>query len=180
MAKKNQKRLKDFFEGRRRQCELQDFHVLKNTAGEKRMKLSIRMPLSQMPMEGIPDAFVEQFILMEREKSALNFAKIFVILEGAAFTVFSTDTTPTGVLTVNAATLQDFKLIGEGSEEKRKVSLEFIAYLPATVKLKDWSYDHLHSDFFAEVVPAQTELNLDQAPPPKKKGKQKQEELVIQ
>lgn len=179
MAKKNQKRLKDFFEGRRRQCELQDFHVLKNTAGEKRMKLSIIMPLSQMPMEGIPDAFVEQFILMEREKSALNFAKISVVLDGASFSVFSTDTTATSVLNVNAATLQDFRLIGEGSEEKRKVSLEFIAYLPATVKLKDWSFDHLHSDFFLEVVPAQTELNLEEAPPPRK-GKKKQEQLSIQ
>jgi hypothetical protein len=179
MAKKNQKRLKDFFEGRRRQCELQDFHVLKNTAGEKRMKLSIRMPLSQMPMEGIPDAFVDQYILMEREKSALNFAKIFVILDGASFTIFSTDVSSASVLNVNAATLQDFRLIGEGSEEKRRVFLEFIAYLPATVKLKDWSFDHLHSDFFCEVVPAQTELNLEEQPPAKK-GKKKQQELVIQ
>jgi hypothetical protein len=179
MAKKNQKRLKDFFEGRRRQCELQDFHVLKNTAGERRMKMAVVMPLSQMPMEGIPEAFVDQYILMEREKSALNFAKISVVMDGASFSIFSTDTTPAPVLTVNASTLQDFRLIGEGSEEKRKVSLEFVAYLPATVKLKDWSFDHLHAEFYCEVVPAQTEMNLEE-PPPKKNAKKKQQELSIQ
>jgi hypothetical protein len=49
MAKQKTK-LKEFFEGRRRQCELQVINVLKNKAGERRIKMSVIMPLSgQLP-----------------------------------------------------------------------------------------------------------------------------------
>jgi len=91
MAKQKTK-LKEFFEGRRRQCELQVINVLKNKAGERRIKMSVIMPLSGQPVTGMPDIFTEPYMLMQKEKSTLNFSKIDVAVNEAAFNIFSTDT----------------------------------------------------------------------------------------
>ena len=53
-------RLKDFFEGKRRRCTLDDYHQLKSQGNENRMKLMISMPLSNQPVDGIPDEFRDQ------------------------------------------------------------------------------------------------------------------------
>ena len=174
MAKKNA-RLKDFFEGKRRQCSLQDYRPLKTKAGERRLKLSVEMPLSNMPVDGMPDDFTEEYALMEREKSKVNLSKVAVELEGALYSIFSTDTIGRPSVTINGATLNSFRLIGDGVEDQRTVSLEFTVYLPWTDDLRDWCGIHLHEDFFAEVVPSQMEL-VEEEPvekPIKAKGKKK-------
>lgn len=171
---KNNARLKHFFEGKRRKCNLSDYRQLKSKAGERRMKLMVSMPLSNNPVMGIPEAFAEEYALMEREKSSVNLSKISVELEGALFTIFTTDTSSRPTVKTNGATLTAFRLIGNGVEDKRTVDLEFTVYLSWTESLRDWCGDHQHADFFAETVPSQMEL-VDAKPVGKlviaKKGK---------
>jgi len=176
MAKQKTK-LKEFFEGRRRQCELQVINVLKNKAGERRIKMSVIMPLSGQPVTGMPDIFTEPYMLMQKEKSTLNFSKIDVAVNEAAFNIFSTDTIKSAAVSTNGTLLQGFRMIGEGSDDKRTVSLEFIVYTGYTMALRDWGCDHIHSEFWAEVAPSQMEL-AEEAPAPAKKGKKKADELV--
>jgi hypothetical protein len=167
-------RLKDFFEGKRRRCTLDDYHQLKSQGNENRMKLMISMPLSNQPIDGLPDEFTEEFALMEREKSAANFKKIAVEVKAAKFTIFTTGTIKSHVVRTDGCTLNSFRLIGDGVEDKRKVSLDFVCYMPFSETLHKWCSDTLHGDFFSETVPSQMELKEEEqedTAKPKKKGK---------
>ena len=165
-------RLKDFFEGKRRRCTLDDYHQLKSQGNENRMKLMISMPLSNQPVDGIPDEFTEEYALMEQENSAANFKKIAVEVKAAKFTIFTTDTIKSHVVRSDGCTLNGFRLIGTGVEDKRTVSLDFVVYMPWGEPLHKWCSDTLHADFFAETVPSQRELIEEESEKPaKKKGK---------
>jgi hypothetical protein len=166
-------RLKDFFEGKRRRTTLDDYHQLKSTGNENRMKLMISMPLSNQPVDGLPDEFTEEYALMEREDSAANFKKIAVEVKAAKFSIFTTDTIRGHVVRTDGCTLNNFRLIGTGIEEKRKVSLDFTVYIPWSETLHKWCSDTLHGDFFCETVPSQMELQEDEPEekPKAKKGK---------
>ena len=166
-------RLKKFFDGKRRRCTLDDYHQLKSAGNENRMKLMISMPLSNQPVSGLPDEFTEEYALMEREESAANFKKIAVEVKAAKFTIFTTDTIKSHVVRTDGCTLNSFRLIGAGVEEKRTVSLDFVVYMPWGDPLHKWCADNLHGDFFCETVPSQMELVEDDEPekPKAKKGK---------
>lgn len=174
MAKASTK-LQSFFDGNRRECTLRDFHVLKDRAGVKRIKLSVNMLLTDQPTHDIPEPFAEHYLLLCKEKSPIATSKIAVVMDGATVEIFSTDTVKRATAKITGGTLQDFKLVAEGINEGRTVALEFIAYLPATADLKDWSWEHLHADFFMEAAPSQMELPVEG--PAKKPKKNKQTEF---
>ena len=171
-------RLKDFFEGKRRRCTLDDYHQLKSQGNENRMKLMISMPLSDQPADGLPDEFAEEYALMGKHKSAANFKKIAVEVKAATFTIFSTDTIKSHAVRAGSCTLNSFRLIGVGVEEKRTVSLDFVVYIPWSDSLHKWCSDTLHGDFFCETIPTQMELVEDnQEKPAKGKKKDKRTEF---
>ena len=170
-------RLKDFFEGKRRRCTLDDYHQLKSVGNENRMKLMISMPLSNQPVSGLPDEFVEEYALMEKGNSAANFKKISVEVKAAKFTIFTTDTIKSHVVRTDGCTLNSFRLIGAGVEEKRTVSLDFIVYIPWSDNLHKWCAENLHADFFCETVPSQMELVEEELEKPKGKKKDKRTEF---
>lgn len=167
-------RLKDFFEGKRRRCTLEDYHQLKTAGGEDRMKLLVSMPLSNQPVDGIPGQFAEPFGMMAKQDSSANFLKFGVEIKAARFAIFSTDTIKNSALKSDSATLNSFRLIGDGTEEKRKVSLDFAVYIPWNPNVRDWCGDHLRGDFFCETVPAQQEMFEDDKPVKKQKASQPQ------
>jgi hypothetical protein len=165
-------RLKDFFEGKRRRCTLDDYKQLKSAGNENRMKLMVTMPLSNQPVDGIPGEFAEEYALMNKKDSATNFKKVSVEVKAATFTIFSTDTIRNHVVRSGSCTLNSFRLIGHGVEEKRTVSLEFVVYIPWSEGLHAWCAENLHGDFFCETIPSQMELVEDEPEKPAK-GKKK-------
>lgn len=165
-------RLKDFFEGKRRRCTLDDYKQLKSAGNENRMKLMISMPLSNHPVDGIPDEFTEEYALMEKGNSAANFKKIAVEVKAATFTIFSTDTIKNHSVRAGSCTLNGFRLIGTGVEEKRTVSLDLVVYIPWSEGLHAWCAENLHGDFFCETVPSQMELVEEEKPKVKKAKKE--------
>jgi hypothetical protein len=170
-------RLKDFFEGKRRRCTLDDYHQLKSSGNENRMKLMISMPLSNEPVSGLPDEFTEEYALMEKENSAANFKKIAVEVKSAKFTIFTTDTIKSNVVRTDGCTMNSFRLIGQGAEDKRKVSLDFVVYIPWSDNLHKWCAENLHGAFFCETIPSQMTIEEQERPPKGKKTPQ-QTELV--
>ena len=164
--------IRHLFDGKRRQCTLSDCHPLKDKSKVRRMKMIIRQSLSLQPFEGMPEEFSEEVNVMLKQDSLANFKKIFVKMDGAKLSVFSTDTVKTSVWNTNGAALNGFKLLGDGIGEKRNVQLEFTAYVPWSDKVKDWCGDHLHEDFYLEAVPSQMEIPAE-IPAEKPAGKKK-------
>lgn len=183
MAKQREK-LKDFFEGRRRRGRLQDFRVLKDRKDILRMRLTIQMPLSNEPVQGINEKFSEPYVLMAKESSSLDFSRVNVAVDKAAVEIFATSTAQRAVVKAGSSNLQNFHLVATGSGASRTVSLEFDAELPVSDAdddpLTNWAMKHLHADFFIEAVPAQLEIGTDPADPkPNKKKKPEQAGLAI-
>jgi hypothetical protein len=189
MAKQRTK-LKDFFEGKRRRCRLQNFQVLKDRKDILRAKLLVSMYLSNQPADGMNDKFAEPYLLMAGEKSTLNLARVAVGVDNATFHVFATDVSTRPSVKANAADLQNFRLIGEGVDEKRTVTLVFDAQLPVTDAeddpLVNWLMKHLHGDFFVESVPSQMTIEEDKVngsdpadPKPNRKKKPEQANLLV-
>jgi len=155
---KTSTRLEEFFEGNRLKCRLQDFHVLLSKGNERRIKLSVTIPLSEDSYAGMPEAISEQLELMVKEKSTINFAKVDVNVELANVRIFTTDAIKRPIESAIGATLEDFKMVGEGVDEDRTVDLNLAIRMPGTEGLRDWCWNHLHSDFFIEVQPQQPKL----------------------
>lgn len=183
MAKQRTK-LKDFFEGKRRRARLQDFRVLKDRKDILRMRLSVEMPLSNEPADGMNEKFSEPFFLMEKEKSSLDYSRVNVGVDNAAFNIFVTDTSSRAAIK-SIADLQNFHLSATGVDDSREVFLEFDAELPVSDAeddpLTSWAMKHLHGDFFVEAIPAQMEIESDPKDPTpnKKKKADKQGSLAI-
>lgn len=175
MAKKNAK-IRDFFEGKRRQCTLTDYRQLKSKENVRRMKLMISMPLSHTTVHGMPAAFIEEYALMEKESSVANYKKIFAEMEGAKFSIFSTDTIKRCAVRSDGVMLSNFRLVGEGIGDKRTVHLEFTAEIPWSMELRDWCSETQHSDFFSETIPTQMTLEeSEEAPEPERSPKRKKD-----
>jgi hypothetical protein len=159
MAKQS-KKLEDFFGARRRRCTLVRGELLKSKGKEKRMKLNVSMLLSGTTLTDCPEPFLAQFAVMEKQDSALNRARVDVEFDSMAVRIFSTDNIVEPTVAITGALLHKFAMVGEGSGEKRTVSLEFLIYLPATADLYAWNWDAVHGEFFCECVKAQGSLDL--------------------
>ena len=173
---KQRAKLLGFFVGKRRECELRDAHVHKDHGNTRWIRLSISMPLSGRSIEGMPEVFADQFTLMEKEDSAFNSAKNEFEIESATLAIYSTDTMMTPTVVTTGATLQDFRLAGEGVKDQRTVCLEFTADVPYSVPLREWCDEHLHMTFFADIASSQMEITpVVEA---KKKNKPKQTAML--
>lgn len=159
MAKQT-KKLEDFFGARRRRVTLVRGELLKSKGNEKRMKLSISMPLSNTNLTDCPEPLLSQFAVMEKEDSALNRARIDIEYDSMAVRIFSTEGIIEPTVAISGALLHKFAMVGEGTGEKRVVCAEFLIYLPATKDLYDWAWHATHGEFFVESVKAQGSLNL--------------------
>lgn len=157
---KTTKKLEDFFGARRRRVTLVRGELLRSKGNERRMKLSLTMSLSNTTLTDCPEPLLTQFGVMEKQDSALNRARIDIEFDSMAVRIFSTESTTEPVVAISGALLHKFAMVGEGTGEKRIVSAEFLAYMPATKGLYDWAWDATHAEFFIECVKAQGSLNL--------------------
>lgn len=165
---KDVSKLRSFFDGKRRECNLKDYHVLQDTQGRKRITLAVMMPLSNKPATGMPEEFAEQFMVMGREDSCSDFSKVSVTVQGATCDIFHTDVSNRAASKSIGAELQNFRMIGSGKKEKREIALHFTLTASHTDTLLDWADKHLHMKFWLEVVPSQMELKEEKEPKDKK------------
>ncbi|HEV2174013.1 MAG TPA: hypothetical protein VGR71_10615 [Nitrospira sp.] len=163
------KKLKDFFEGRRREMVLDDWKPLKTAGGELRLKLLLRMPLLNKDLKGVPTEISEAFNAMSADESPIDSSKLGVMYDGMTVEFFSDDVAKLpwtngkegisgGLASVTGAMFDKFVVIAKGKAEKRTVDLQFVCYLAATVGIKDWAFELLHGKTYAECVYSQSEM----------------------
>jgi len=157
---KQARKLSDFFGARRRSATLLSSQLLRSKGKERRMKLSVTMPLSNTDVLGIPIQFQNQLNVMEKQDAATNRASIDVEFDSMGVRIFSTAAYVEPVVSINGALLHKFAMVADGVGDKRAVSLDFLIYLPATPELRAWEWDTIHSEFFLEAVKAQGSLDL--------------------
>jgi hypothetical protein len=160
-------KITSFFDARRRECFLQSWEHLKNTAGEARVKLVLSMPLLNQPLIAMPDAISKAYALMCEDRSNVARANLDIYCEGMTIQLFSTDESKSPAVSATGTTLQKFHMESAGEGEKRTLDLCCVVYVPANVNLRDWAWDHLHATFYLESTYSQTEMEFtDEAPPP--------------
>lgn len=186
------KKLKEFFEGRRRELTLDDWKPLKTAGGELRLKLLLRMPLLNQPLQGVPEEISEAFIAMQKDESPIDSSKLGIMYDGMTVEFFTDDNSKLpwtngkegisgGLASVTGAMFDKFVTIAKGKGEKRTVDLQFVCYLGATVGMKDWAFENLHGKIYAECVYSQSEMGnefMKEAEPEKKEEDQGQLALV--
>jgi hypothetical protein len=161
-------KLTEFFDSRRRRCTLQSWQHLKNGANESRIKINISMPMLNIPPTGAHETILNAFGTMEKDNAGISRAKLELFLEGMTADIFVTDRTPgrliesegNPLLSVTGVMFDKFQLVAEGAGDARTVDLEFVAYVPANEKLRNWCWDHIHAVFFLEAVYSQTEMTF--------------------
>lgn len=164
MAKSKPTKLTQFFEGRRRKAFLNAWTHLKTRAGEPRIKLDLRLPLLNEPTVGMNEAIGEPFALMAKDNSSVGRTSLNVELEGMTLDLFTTSdpaTSKKANLTRSGVKMVKLAIEAEGEGEKRTIQLALTAYLPAGPEVRDWAWDHLHSDFGMEAVYSQSEMEFE-------------------
>ena len=176
MAKPKVTKLQNLFEGRRRRARLEQWTHLITKAGESRIKLDLRLPLLNESVVGMNGAISEAFSVMAKDDSKIDRTSLNVELEGMTLETFSTaevkhvSVSSTGVKIVKLA------LVAAGEGEKRTVDLLMTAYVPASLQLRDWAWDHNHQEFHLEAVYSQSEMDFSDIPDEESENEDGEEE----
>ena len=161
MAKPKATKLQSFFEGRRRKAFLVAWSHLRTKAGESRIKLELRLPLLNEPVLGISEAIHEAYSVMAKEESRIDRTSLNVELVGMTLEAFSTDTVKPRAVSSTGVRMTKLALAQAGEGEKRELNLLVVAYVPASIELRDWAWIHLHKQFHIEAVYSQTEMDFE-------------------
>jgi hypothetical protein len=164
MAANKPTKLMNLFEGHRRKASLNAWSHLRTKAGESRIKLDLKLPLLNETVIGMNGAVSEAFQVMAKDDSKIARTSLNVELEGMTVEVFSTDAIKNPAVSSTGVKLLKLALVAHGEGEKRTIDLNMTAYVPASMQLRDWAWDHLHQDFHLEAVYSQSEMDFSDIP----------------
>lgn len=164
MAKPKVTKLLNLFEGHRRRARLEQWAHLITKAGESRIKLDLRLPLLNEPVVGMNDAIGEAFTVMAKDDSKIDRTSLNVEMEGMTLEAFSTGDVKHVSVSSTGVKMVKLALVAAGEGEKRTVDLFLTAYVPASIQLRDWAWDHNHNEFHLEAVYSQSELEFSDEP----------------
>ena len=153
-------KLQQLFEGHRRKASLVAWTHLRTKAGESRIKMELRLPLLNESTIGLNDVMAEAFNLMAKDESKINRTSLNVEMEGMTLEFYSVEMTKERSALSTGVKFQKFALVSAGEGEKKTLDLSMVAYLPASIQLRDWAWDNLHSTFFLESVYSQSEMDF--------------------
>lgn len=151
-------KLQQLFEGHRRKASLVAWSHLRTKAGESRIKMDLRLPLLNESIVGMNDVMGEAFTLMAKDDSKIDRTSLNVEMEGMTLECFSTDAVKPPSVVSTGVKFQKLALVAAGEGEKRTVDLLMVAYVPASIQLRDWAWENLHATFFLESVYSQSEM----------------------
>ncbi|MDE2102776.1 MAG: hypothetical protein KGL39_36365 [Patescibacteria group bacterium] len=178
-------KLTSFFEGRRRKARLKSWTHLKTTANESRIKLELRLPLLGESFVGMNTEISEIFSVMAKDDSRMGRTALEAELEGMTLDVFATSdpkTSKTAAVSSTGVKLIKLALEPAGEGEKRTIELAVTAYVPASIQLRDWAWETLHSEFGLEAVYSNSQLDFSGEPDEEEEDEdaesEEEEELV--
>jgi hypothetical protein len=121
--------------------------------------MDLRLPLLNESVVGMNDVMAEAFTLMAKDQSKISRTSLNVEMEGMTLECFATDTMKSPAVLTTGVKFQKFALVASGEGEKRTLDLTMVAYLPASIQLRDWAWDNLHATFYLESVYSQSEID---------------------
>ena len=160
MAGNKPTKLLNLFEGHRRKASLNAWTHLRTKAGESRIKLDLKLPLLNESVVGMNGAISEAFSVMAKDDSKIARTSLNVEMEGFTLELFSTDEVKSPAVSSTGVKLLKLALVAAGEGEKRSIHLSMTAYVPASMQLRDWAWEHLHADFHLEAVYSQSEMDF--------------------
>ena len=156
-----------FFRGYRRETIIDGATILCNAAGEKRLKLSMRLPLSGDQLVGMPSWVGEPFADIAKPEYAVKSISSTKELDPMLLHVFGL---PPGekkdekeLITFGAVRMCSFKIERDSEEEHPPISLTFTAYLPRTGRYLKFADDNFNTSIFILYEAGQPSL-LDENP----------------
>jgi hypothetical protein len=151
-----------FFGGNRRKCELEHWEVLPGRGdGEKRIKMDVRMPLSDESLVAMPDWIGNTFEATIKDDSAQRRGILDRFMEGMTIEVFSTEKNRSRALCLTSTTVKNLCIERAGEEDESDVFLHFVVYSPANVQARDWAWDLVGKTFWASFEYSQTEMDFN-------------------
>jgi len=153
-------KLQQLFEGHRRKAFLVAWSHLRTKAGESRIKLDLRLPLLNEPILGMNGDIASAFEVMVKDDSKIDRTSLNVELEGMTLESFTTDTIKHPSVVNTGVKFQKLALVAAGEGEKRTLDLLIVAYIPASIQLRDWAWENLHATFFMETEYSQSEMEF--------------------
>jgi hypothetical protein len=153
-------KLQQLFEGHRRKASLVAWTHLRTKAGESRVKLDLKLPLLNEAVLGMNDAIAEAYTVMAKDDSKIDRTSLNVEMEGMTLEAFTTDVSKPAVIVSTGVKFQKLALVSAGEGEKRTLDLLMVAYVPASIQLRDWAWENLHATFFLESVYSQSEMDF--------------------
>lgn len=151
-----------FFKSSRREIELGDYHILKTTGNERRVKADFRIPLSNRITANVPDWILDGYQVVIKDKSFYN--KMLckdVRLEGMTVEFFTTDTVKRKMQTLNGCTLDKFSVERVGKDDKAQTYVNVICYAPCSADIAAWFYSNQGATMFAEFDTTQATFSYD-------------------
>lgn len=159
-AKQEPTILKSFFEGHRRKAFLVTWVQTRDKRGIDTIKLEMRLPLLNESVIGMNEEIGDPFSLMAKETNKTGRSVINVEMKSMTFEVFSTHSSKEHWTSTAGAHFKKVWLTAEGEEDKKKVDLHLVIYVPGSVEFRDWAWVHIHKDFHIEAVYSQGEMEL--------------------
>lgn len=163
----NFERAKCFFPGTRKEIIVQDIRILKNAAGEARIKLDLAMPFDDGKLVGMPDWIGQAYDHIGKEDTVERNTKFDVELESMSLYCHTTEDITQPAQTLFNVLLKTFQMTREkqddDEEELSDVNLQFAAYVPANQRLWTWLYPYKSMKLFVRFETTQAELPVDQA-----------------
>jgi hypothetical protein len=153
-----------FFRGHRRETRIEAASILCNTAGEKRLKLSMRIPLAGDQLVGMPPWVSEPFSAMATPDFAGKHWASEMELDPMLLHIFTIPLSEKEVMTFDAVRLTGFRIEHDHDDpEHPSLALTFTAYVPRTGKFLKFADDNFGSSLYIRYEAAQGSL-LDDNP----------------
>jgi hypothetical protein len=154
-----------FFRGYRRETFIDGAAILCNAAGEKRLKLSMKIPLTGDQLIGMPTWVSVAFEVIAKAENAGKSHSSSMELDPMILRVSLLPDAKTDAITFDGVRMCSFKIERDSDADKEHpdVVLTFTAYLPRTGKLLKFADDNFNSSMFIKYEAAQQSL-LDDNP----------------
>jgi hypothetical protein len=174
-----------FFTGYRRETFIEDARILKNSAGEKRLKLSMRLPLTGDSLVAMPTWVGEPFNDISKPEYAVKSIASSMELDPMILRVFHLSDSDQAVISFDGVRMCSFKIERQtdSKQEHPDVVLRFNAYLPRTGKFLQFADQNFDCSLFIRYEAAQPSLldaNPNVAPVDAKSEDEEEEEEEAQ
>lgn len=146
---------KQFFPEVRRAVSIMDFHVLKSSGKELRIKVTTRMKIGGgIPMQSVPEWVLEGYQAVVKDKAVHRKILCELEIDGVAIDTFTTPDVKRKTQSWLGCDIKQFTIERIGKDEKAGVYLGFVIYTKYVISqdsdkdLLIWLAKHMHEDSY--------------------------------